>query len=66
MASSFALPNGPQSERGGRRRPTGAQLLFRESVHDLVSEPTFENVRRYLAASRLLELEVERRSAEQS
>jgi hypothetical protein len=29
--------------------------VFREAVHDLAAEPTPTNVRRYLAASRLLD-----------
>jgi len=35
-------------------RPVDMQILFREAVLDLAYAPTRENVRRYLAASRLL------------
>lgn len=35
-------------------RPVDTQILFREAVLDLAAAPTQENVRRYLAASRLL------------
>jgi hypothetical protein len=37
------------------------QSLFSESVHDLAAEPTLENARRYLAASRLLDDHAKRR-----
>jgi hypothetical protein len=45
-------------------QPPNPQVLFRESIHDLASEPTIENARRYLAASRLLEAQGERREDE--
>ena len=35
-------------------RPVDTQILFREAVIDLAYAPTRQNVRRYLAASRLL------------
>ena len=36
-------------------KPGAAQIVFREAVRDLAYAPTPENVRRYLAASRVLE-----------
>jgi hypothetical protein len=38
-------------------QPTDRQAAFREAVLALNEEPTITNVRRYLAASRLLELD---------
>jgi hypothetical protein len=40
--------------RGGMTR-SHAETLFREAVHELAEEPNPMNVRRYLAASQILE-----------
>ena len=44
--------------------PPDPQMLFGRCVHDLASEPTLENALRYLAASRLLAIQAERRPAD--
>jgi hypothetical protein len=48
---------------GGMTR-SHAETLFRDAVHDLADEPTAVNVRRYLAASQILERAAEAEPAE--
>jgi hypothetical protein len=43
-----------------RMEPSDRRAVFRKAVRDLNDNPTPENVRRYLAASRLLELALAR------